>query len=537
MYIVECYLIAIFSSNNSKLRDKKKMNLSTVLLWSLSFVGCFHFGSGFGNNYWKFRSTITKRHRHDHQSILPNDDVHSTISENYIVQPLDHFDPQLKQSYKQRYYVNSAFWQQPNGPVFLYIGGEGNLDELRAATGAYVSFAQTYGALIFAVEHRFYGQSINDDGLKTENLKYLSSQQALADLAHFYQSISKSYNLTEKNHWISFGGSYPGALSAWFRLKYPHIVQGAVASSAPVKAIVNFQGYNDVVSQSLATNIIGGSTACLEAVRSAFKQVDDLLDEKNFDKLSKDFLSCSPIGDNSLDIFQFVSNLADIFMGIVQYNNEGSDSNVKSICAAMTSTSDAYQNLVTVNKNFLSSTSQSCADNSWKNFLEQMSNTTVDRKHNDNSMRPWIYQTCTQFGYYQTCDNQTRCVFSHRMSLAPNLEICRAVYGITPKTVYDLVDFSNAYYGSNDTRGSNILFVNGLVDPWHALSVLRDLSGTENALVIEGTAHCADMGSDKSDDPPQLRAARQAIKQHIGVWLNVKENKFRTSELHKIIKL
>ena len=44
--------------------------------------------------------------------------------------------------------------------------------------GAYIKFAKTYGALIFAVEHRFYGQSLNDDGLKLENLKYLSSQQA-----------------------------------------------------------------------------------------------------------------------------------------------------------------------------------------------------------------------------------------------------------------------------------------------------------------------------------------------------------------------
>ena len=41
----------------------------------------------------------------------------------------------------------------------------------------------------------------------------------LADLASFHLYASKKYNLTSGNTWVCFGGSYPGALSAWFRLK------------------------------------------------------------------------------------------------------------------------------------------------------------------------------------------------------------------------------------------------------------------------------------------------------------------------------
>lgn len=67
---------------------------------------------------------------------------------------------------------------------------------------------------------------------------YLSSEQALKDLAYFLNevNVNQLFNVNN-NPWIPIGGSYPGALSAWFRYKYPHLSIGAIASSAVILAI------------------------------------------------------------------------------------------------------------------------------------------------------------------------------------------------------------------------------------------------------------------------------------------------------------
>lgn len=57
------------------------------------------------------------------------------------------------------------------------------------------------------------------DGSAAQALRYLSSRQALADLAHFHAYAVARWGLLATNKWISWGGSYPGMMAGWFRLK------------------------------------------------------------------------------------------------------------------------------------------------------------------------------------------------------------------------------------------------------------------------------------------------------------------------------
>ena len=71
------------------------------------------------------------------------------------------------------------------------------------------------------------------------------SRQGLEDAANFISSMS-ALNNNNLTTWITFGGSYPGSLSGWMRLRFPHLVAGSVSSSGPLFAKLDYYEYLQV---------------------------------------------------------------------------------------------------------------------------------------------------------------------------------------------------------------------------------------------------------------------------------------------------
>lgn len=82
-----------------------------------------------------------------------------TAEDKWFSQKLDHFSDADTRTWQQRYFVNTSSSSWRGGPVFLMIGGEGTLSPKWLSVGAMVEYAQEHGALMFGLEHRFYGKS------------------------------------------------------------------------------------------------------------------------------------------------------------------------------------------------------------------------------------------------------------------------------------------------------------------------------------------------------------------------------------------
>ncbi|KAF7651067.1 hypothetical protein LDENG_00116510 [Lucifuga dentata] len=446
------------------------------------------------------------------------------MTESKIHQPLDHFDHQNTGTFPQRFFVNEAYWRRPDGPVFLFIGGEGPISEFVVLAGHHVDMAEEHGALLLALEHRFYGDSINPDSLETDNLADLSSQQALADLAAFHQYISQRFDLSHRNTWISFGGSYAGALSAWFRGKFPHLVYGAVASSAPVKAKLDFSSYNKIVGLSLNNEAVGGSDKCVADVREAFVVVEAALRAGNVTLVAMDF-NCCQIPKDADDQIELMQNLADVIMGTVQYNEEGVLMSIKELCGVMTNKNKAYEEeldpysrLVKLVQIYRSTSEEPCLDVSHERTVKDLMDTSLHSARK--SERQWFYQTCTEFGFYQTCEDAS-CPFSRMPTLQAQAKLCALLFGISQHSLPERVAFTNIYYGADHTHTRRVLYINGGIDPWQELSVVqkRTEEEEEEVIFIEDTAHCADMMIGRVADRCSLKKARREIENHLAQWL------------------
>ena len=114
---------------------------------------------------------------------------------NYTTK-LDHFSPWNNRTFKLKYYNNSLYFKNDTGPIFLYICGESACNPPKNSSSP-VQLAIKLKAKLMALEHRYYGDSQpfnnSEGGWSIENMKYLTSKQAIEDIHGFIKSLRKTY--------------------------------------------------------------------------------------------------------------------------------------------------------------------------------------------------------------------------------------------------------------------------------------------------------------------------------------------------------
>ncbi|CAH1101926.1 unnamed protein product [Psylliodes chrysocephalus] len=450
--------------------------------------------------------------------------------ERWFTQHLDHFNPNDEREWQQRYFVNDEFFNTTSRNVaFLQIGGEGEATADWMTNGSWYLYAQDFKPILFQLEHRYYGKSHPTEDISTENLVYLTSQQALADLAFFIEAMNEQYELSSDVKWIVFGGSYPGSLAAWMRQKYPHLVHGAMSASGPLLAKLDFPEYLRVVQDALRTS----SEECANAVKVGTSQIDTLLLHMVGQRSIDDkFKLCDKIErsiDNPLDVSNFYLSLSDNFAGVVQYNHDNRASTVKlnltveKLCSIMTDKSlgNEINRLAAVNSLLLQTSNETCLDYKYDNMLDELRNTSWDAEASEGG-RQWTYQTCTEFGFYQTSTYKPQ-IFGDKFDLDFFVKQCQDIFGPEfNKTFLDnAVERTNVLYGGLDIEVNNVVFVHGSLDPWHVLGITQTENTGAPAILIKGAAHCSNMYNPSDNDTPQLKAARVQIKDFIASWIDL----------------
>ncbi|CAK9159866.1 unnamed protein product [Ilex paraguariensis] len=98
---------------------------------------------------------------------------------------------------------------------------------------------------------------------------------------------------------------------------------------------------------------------------------------------------------------------------------------------------------------------------------------------------------------------------------------CEEYYGVVPRPHWITTEFG----GHNIERvlkrfGSNIIFFNGLRDPWSSGGVLKNISKSIIAIVAKEGAHHVDLRFSTSEDPEWLMDVRRREEKIIAKWIS-----------------
>jgi hypothetical protein len=205
-------------------------------------------------------------------------DVHT------IDMPIDHFPdsdrylPHTNVTFKQRYFFDQTY-HKPGGPVFLYIGGEvsGESRFSNLETGIIQILMNATNGLGVILENRYYGESYPFNTSSTDELRFLSTEQTIADNSFFAQhasfpGLNESLNAPD-TPWILYGGSLAGAQTAFSLVQYSGLLWGGIASSGTIHAQKEYPEWYTPVQKY-------GPQDCISRINAIVDKIDYLIETK-----------------------------------------------------------------------------------------------------------------------------------------------------------------------------------------------------------------------------------------------------------------
>lgn len=458
-------------------------------------------------------------------------DFKTDFTEKYFTQILDHFNfnSMGNGTFGQRYLITDKYWKTGYGPIFFYTGNEGDIWEFALNSGFIMELAAQQDALLIFAEHRYYGKSLpfGKDSFNIPKVSLLTVEQALADYAVMITDLKQQLVATACPV-IVFGGSYGGMLSVYMRLKYPNVVAGALAASAPILSTAGLgdprQFFRDVTA-----DFESQAPECRDAVRQAFGQLKELAEKQEYSLIQKKFVLCKP-PSSPQDIHQLNGLLRNAFtlMAMLDYpysthfmGNMPANP-VKVGCETLLSGSDLLSNLRNTAGIVYNSTGALKCFDLYSLFVECADPTGCGLGFNSLA---WDYQACTEIDLCFESNNMTDMFPPMPFTEVDRQQYCSKRWGVIPRPNWLRVQF----WGDALSTASNIIFSNGDLDPWANGGVRTSLSPSLVAINIPEGAHHLDLRGSNDADPVSVIKARKTEADLIAQWVKME----RTRLTHK----
>ncbi|XP_050664411.1 putative serine protease K12H4.7 [Leptidea sinapis] len=439
----------------------------------------------------------------------------SNVKTDWITMPIDHFDPQNTDTYQMRFMFNDEFFGGPGSPIFILVGGEWDIVEGWLQAGNMFELARENQGYQFYTEHRYYGRSLPYSNFTAENLRFLNVDQALADLAYFINEF-KAQPVFQNSKVILYGGSYAANMVLWFKQRYPHLAIGGVASSGPILAKVDFTGYLEVVHEAFLSE---GGEQCIATIRQGISDTITAMNtEEGRRNLERSYRLCGPLDyENNYELGYFSGLISWSFSSSVQTARPGT---LRTICDDF---STDFYGVTPMEKigGYIAHSRRldetGCWDINYQTYIDFYQVAV-------SNSRAWYYQTCTEYGYYQTAPS-TGTVFDRLrwLSVAFYVDMCKQIFDerFDEAFVYTAAERVNRVFGGLEPRVNNTINIHGIIDPWHALGVYdTDLSETSPTHTVPRASHCFDMQRWLPTDTIRMTNAQQAARRLVAMWLN-----------------